>query len=198
MSTPSALREFKIVILGSAGVGKTSYITRLKTKDFTVAYTPTTKVDVSCLQFPTSSCDVIFNIWDFGGQERFDPKIMGNTQDCYYVGAHAAIIMFDVTNFHSYREVSYWFDEIRKVCPSVPIVICGNKAESKQRKVKDTDIVFHRRHNLQYYDLSVKSYNNFEKPILYLIRKLLTDNSVIFRESCPMAPEGIPSCKKEQ
>jgi hypothetical protein len=40
----------------------------------------------------------------------------------------------------------------------------------KDRKVKAKSIVFHRKKNLQYYDISAKSNYNFEKPFLWLAR----------------------------
>ena len=42
----------------------------------------------------------------------------------------------------------------------------------KERKVKAKAITFHRKKNLQYYDISAKSNYNFEKPFLWLARKL--------------------------
>ena len=44
--------------------------------------------------------------------------------------------------------------------------------EIKDRKVKPKQIIFHRKKNLQYYDISAKSNYNFEKPFLWLARKL--------------------------
>ena len=46
----------------------------------------------------------------------------------------------------------------------------GNKVDIKDRKVKAKSIVFHRKKNLQYYDISAKSNYNFEKPFLWLAR----------------------------
>ena len=43
----------------------------------------------------------------------------------------------------------------------------------KERKVKAKTITFHRKKNLQYYDISAKSNYNFEKPFLWLARKLV-------------------------
>ena len=42
----------------------------------------------------------------------------------------------------------------------------------QDRKVKPKQIIFHRKKNLQYYDISAKSNYNFEKPFLWLARKL--------------------------
>ncbi|KAI3687737.1 hypothetical protein L1987_81439 [Smallanthus sonchifolius] len=55
---------------------------------------------------------------------------------------------------------------------NIPIVLCGNKVDVKNRQVKAKQVTFHRKKNLQYYEISAKSNYNFEKPFLYLARKL--------------------------
>ena len=42
----------------------------------------------------------------------------------------------------------------------------------KERKFKAKSITFHRKKNLQYYDISAKSNYNFEQPFKWLARKL--------------------------
>ena len=54
-------------------------------------------------------------------------------------------------------------------------MLCGNKVDIKDRRVKAKSIVFHRKKNLQYYDISAKSNYNFEKPLFWLARKLTGD-----------------------
>jgi hypothetical protein len=71
---------------------------------------------------------------------------------------------------------------------SFRIVLTGNKVEIKDRKVKAKQITFHRKKNLQYYDISAKSNYNFEKPFLWLARKLCGDNNLHFVEAPALAP----------
>jgi GTP-binding nuclear protein Ran len=59
------------------------------------------------------------------------------------------------------------------VCENIPIVLVGNKVDVKDRKVRAKQITFHRKKNLQYYDVSAKSNYNFEKPFLWLARRLV-------------------------
>ena len=66
-----------------------------------------------------------------------------------------------------------------RVCENIPIVLCGNKVDVKERKVKAKTITFHRKKNLQYYDISAKSNYNFEKPFLWLARKLVGNPSLV-------------------
>jgi len=59
------------------------------------------------------------------------------------------------------------------------------KSKSQERKVKTSTVTFHRKKSIQYFEISAKSNYNFEKPFLWLARKLV--GSV----TCP-GPFGIP------
>lgn len=61
----------------------------------------------------------------------------------------------------------------------MPIVLCGNKVEIVDRKVKPESITFHRKKGLQYYDISVKAGYNLEKPLLRLARMLMRDPELV-------------------
>ena len=71
--------------------------------------------------------------------------------------------------------------DLVRVCENIPIVLCGNKVDVKERKVKAKTITFHRKKNLQYYDISAKSNYNFEKPFLWLARKLVGNPALVRR-----------------
>ena len=63
--------------------------------------------------------------------------------------AQCAVIMFDVTSRVTYKNVPNWHRDLTRVCENIPIVLCGNKVDIKDRKVKAKSIVFHRKKNLQ-------------------------------------------------
>lgn len=63
-------------------------------------------------------------------------------------------------------------------------MLCGNKVDVKERKVKAKTITFHRKKNLQYYDISAKSNYNFEKPFLWLARKLVGNPQLVRLPKC--------------
>ena len=104
------------------------------------------------------------------------------------IQAACAIIMFDVTSRISYKNVPNWHRDLVRVCENIPIVLVGNKVDVKDRKVKAKQINFHRKKNLPYYDISAKSNYNFEKPFLYLARKLTMDPKLEFAEATALAP----------
>ena len=118
---------------------------------------------MSPLDFYTNRGQIRFFCWDTAGQEK-----LGGLRDGYYIHGNCAIIMFDVTSRLTYKNVPTWYRDLTRVCHSIPIVLCGNKVDVKQRQVKAKMVTFHRRKNLQYYEVSAKSNYNFEKPFLYL------------------------------
>ena len=61
----------------------------------------------------------------------------------------------------------------------------------KDRAVKAKQIVFHRKKNLQYYDISAKSNYNYEKPFLWLARKLSGEGSLEFVAMPALAPPEV-------
>jgi GTP-binding nuclear protein Ran len=179
MSVP----EFKLILVGDGGVGKTTFVRRHMTGEFEKRYVATRGVEVYPMQFSTNLGTIIFNVWDTAGQEKF-----GGLRDGYYIQGQCAIIMFDVTSRVTYKNVPNWHRDITRVCENIPIVLCGNKVEVKDRKVKAKQITFHRKKNLQYYEISAKVNYNFEKPFIWIARKLSGDSTLHFVEAPALAP----------
>ena len=146
-------------------------------------------MEVHPLSFSTNFGTICFNVWDTAGQEKF-----GGLRDGYYIQGQCGIIMFDVTSRITYKNVPNWHRDLERVCENIPIVLCGNKVDvkvwhllvsrrpvvdiqhlstSQERKVKTGNVTFHRKKNIQYFEISAKSNYNFEKPFLWLARKLV-------------------------
>ncbi|KAK3900287.1 ras family-domain-containing protein [Staphylotrichum tortipilum] len=173
---------FKLVLVGDGGTGKTTFVKRHLTGEFEKKYMATLGVEVHPLGFST----IQFDVWDTAGQEKF-----GGLRDGYYINGQCGIIMFDVTSRITYKNVPNWHRDLTRVCENVPIVLCGNKVDVKERKVKAKTITFHRKKNLQYYDISAKSNYNFEKPFLWLARKLVGNAALEFVAAPALAPAEV-------
>nr|GLL45255.1 GTP-binding nuclear protein Ran/TC4 [Ipomoea trifida] len=178
--------SFKLVIVGDGGTGKTTFVKRHLTGEFEKKYEPTIGVEVHPLDFHTNCGKIRFYCWDTAGQEKF-----GGLRDGYYIHGQCAVIMFDVTARLTYKNVPTWHRDLCRVCENIPIVLCGNKVDVKNRQVKAKQVTFHRKKNLQYYEISAKSNYNFEKPFLYLARKLAGDVNLHFVESPALAPPEV-------
>uniref|UniRef100_A0A8D0D9B3 GTP-binding nuclear protein Ran n=1 Tax=Sander lucioperca TaxID=283035 RepID=A0A8D0D9B3_SANLU len=202
--TANVISFLQLVLVGDGGTGKTTFVKRHITGEFEKKYVATLGVEVHPLMFHTNRGPIKYNVWDTAGQEKF-----GGLRDGYYIQgrlnvktpslkkrsatstAQCAIIMFDVTSRVTYKNVPNWHRDLVRVCENIPIVLCGNKVDIKDRKVKAKSIVFHRKKNLQYYDISAKSNYNFEKPFLWLARKLIGDPNLEFVAMPALAPPEV-------
>ena len=191
---PSALSSpvltIKLALLGDGGVGKTTFVQRFRTSDFERRYRPTPCTEVSPLPFLTNRGRVVFNVWDTSGRVGYRcpaAKPMQTAVAC--ADAQAAIIMFDVTSRITYLNVPSWHRDLCAMAPGVSAigstVLVGNKVDVRERRVMAKQITFHRKKNLQYYDISAKSYFNFEKPFLWIVRKLVGDPNLTFLAESP-------------
>ncbi|KAI5283326.1 GTP-binding nuclear protein gsp1/Ran, partial [Ascosphaera acerosa] len=171
----------------------TTFVKRHLTGEFEKKYIATLGVEVHPLKFTTNLGVIQFDVWDTAGQEKF-----GGLRDGYYINGQCGIIMFDVTARITYKNVPSWHRDLVRVCENIPIVLCGNKVDVKERKVKAKTITFHRKKNLQYYDISAKSNYNFEKPFLWLARKLVGNQSLEFVAGVALAPPEVEISLEEQ
>lgn len=182
-----AAREASIIEAGlTRSQQQTTFVKRHLTGEFEKKYIATLGVEVHPLGFTTNLGQIQFDVWDTAGQEKF-----GGLRDGYYINGQCGIIMFDVTSRITYKNVPNWHRDLVRVCENIPIVLTGNKVDVKERKVKAKTITFHRKKNLQYYDISAKSNYNFEKPFLWLARKLVGNQSLVSRRR-PF--EGAAEC----
>lgn len=186
MSGEPNMPTFKLVLVGDGGTGKTTFVKRHLSGEFEKKYIATVGVEVHPLVFNTNYGPICFNVWDTAGQERF-----GGLRDGYYVQGQCGIIMFDVTSRITYKNVPNWHRDLTRVCENIPIVLCGNKVDIKERKVKAKSITFHRKKNLQYYDISAKSNYNFERPFVYLARKLSGNHDLELTAAPALAPPEV-------
>lgn len=177
---------FKLVLVGDGGTGKTTFVKRHMTGEFEKKYIATLGVEVHPLTFHTNFGPICFNTWDTAGQEKF-----GGLRDGYYIQGQCGIIMFDVTSRITYKNVPNWHRDLVRVCENIPIVLTGNKVDVKDRKVKPKQITFHRKKNLQYYDISAKSNYNFEKPFIWLARKLVGNPNLELVDSPALQPPEV-------
>jgi small GTP-binding protein len=90
-------REAKVVLIGSATVGKTSLVTRFCENSFN----PDTVSTVGCGTFtkllPDMTPPVRLNVWDTGGTERYR-----SMAPIFVQGAHAVLLVYDIANNASF------------------------------------------------------------------------------------------------
>jgi len=115
----------KIVLLGDGGVGKTALRLRYMGVGFQSSYLATIGADFAFKEISFHDQPAKLQIWDLAGQQHYT-KIRKN----YYFGAHAVVLVFDVTRLESYHSLETWIQEIKaNIKADVPIVLVGNKID---------------------------------------------------------------------
>ena len=164
---------YKIIILGDSGAGKTSILNRfLDNKNPPLIHDPTIGIDFFVK--PTSDINldgtmIKLHIWDTAGQEHYRSII-----ESYYKGIAAAIIVFDLTNYQSFKNVEYWLNQLSmhtntNICP--PILLIGNKNDlGDKRQVLTLEAqTFADENNLIYFETSVTKLTNINEAIQSLV-----------------------------
>jgi len=117
--------ETKVVILGHTGVGKTSLVNQYVRGQFTGNTTATIGAAFMKKTVLINSWSVILQIWDTAGQERFR-----SMAPMYYRGAHAAVLVFDVTAPDTLDKVGGWVEELQgHTNDESIIVLSANKCD---------------------------------------------------------------------
>lgn len=128
------MNTIKVSLIGDGGVGKTTFVKRILTGDFTQKYVATLGVEVNPFQSPTIP-NTIFNIWDCAGQEKFS-----GLRDGYFVESQACIVMFSLTSRLSFTNISRWIKLYQRMGRG-PILICATKSDiPRERMVASAEI----------------------------------------------------------
>ncbi len=93
-------------------------------------------------------------------------------------------------HIYLYILIISFYRDLTRVCGNIPIVLCAHKIEVKDRKKKAKQITFYRKKNLQYCEISAKANYNFDKPFIWIARKLLGQPDLKYVEAPVLAPES--------
>ena len=126
---------FRVCLLGDAGVGKTSILTRFCDNSFKEKYNNTIGVDFRLVTLKCNDIISKIHIWDTAGQERFRSLALN-----YLNNSHGIILIYDITNTQSFENVKTWVNQIREEASSnVIIYIAGNKVDMEDERKVDRD-----------------------------------------------------------
>uniref|UniRef100_A0A6C0EKP5 Uncharacterized protein n=1 Tax=viral metagenome TaxID=1070528 RepID=A0A6C0EKP5_9ZZZZ len=163
--------HYKVLLVGDADVGKTTFLTRFKTGEFRSHYVPTHSMERHTMNFDTSKGKVTIDFWDCAGDDRFR-----GMEDAYYCGADASILFFDLSNEKSYSHVYAWCKKLILATKKAPIVVCGTKTDLTRKVLHD----YYEDHlgGRPYCEISSKTGRFLSRPVLHVLQLLLKDNTL--------------------
>ena len=124
--------NFKIIIIGDSGVGKSCLSLRATKNVFENLYSPTIGFEFMTFFIKVDNKAIKLQIWDTCGQEIYRSLISS-----FYNSSSLAIVVYSIDNEDSFNNLDFWLNEIRsKANPDIGIILIGNKADlDNKRKV---------------------------------------------------------------
>ena len=163
--------HFKYIIVGDANCGKSSFLRKYTTDNFSDSYCATIGVDNETKYITINNHKIKLGIWDAAGQEKF--RILTNI---FYRGSIGAIVMFDITNLLSFQNAEYWINDIKRLADyNTEIILVGNKCDlDLDREVIDSDICkLVEKYKIKYFEASAKSGININTTFDFLTNKII-------------------------
>ena len=146
--------NFKIIIVGDSGVGKSSLLKRAVQNKFDGNYQATIGFEFLLIHFQVNELKIKLQIWDTCGQEMYRSLIQG-----FYRNTSLAIVVYDIHNKKTYDALEIWLKDIRQHTePDLPIFIVGNKNDLKREVSEEDAKIFATSNRSQYFtECSAKS-----------------------------------------
>jgi small GTP-binding protein len=120
--------NYKIVLAGDEGVGKTSLINRFVTGYFTADYKATIGVSIYTKQLFIENYEANLQIWDVAGQTSFR-----KFRQRFFSGTRGAFLVFDLTVPKSLDNLHVsWIEDIQNITGEIPLILIGNKVDLRE------------------------------------------------------------------
>eukprot|EP00457_Paulinella_chromatophora_P009314 gb/GEZN01009376.1/.p1 GENE.gb/GEZN01009376.1/~~gb/GEZN01009376.1/.p1 ORF type:complete len:191 (-),score=38.91 gb/GEZN01009376.1/:585-1157(-) len=181
--------EYKLVVLGAGGVGKSALTIRLVTDNFLDEYDPTIE-DSYRKQVTIDDKPALLDILDTAGQEEFS-----SMQDQWMRDGRGFLIVYNITSQPSFDEVTLLYDKIMRTKDegNVPIVLAGNKADLKdQRAVSyERGAELAKQWDCPFFETSAKIKLNNEACFFDLVREI---RKIDEKEGTQTTKKGLFKC----
>eukprot|EP01102_Stenamoeba_stenopodia_P003626 TRINITY_DN137_c0_g1_i1.p1 TRINITY_DN137_c0_g1~~TRINITY_DN137_c0_g1_i1.p1 ORF type:complete len:195 (-),score=59.63 TRINITY_DN137_c0_g1_i1:193-777(-) len=162
--------EYKLVIVGGGGVGKSALTIQLIQNHFIDEYDPTIE-DSYRKQVTIDDETCLLDILDTAGQEEYSAM-----RDQYMRTGQGFLTVYAITSRSSFDEISSFREQILRVkdADKVPMVVVGNKcdleSERQVSKAEGQDLA--KSFGCPFLETSAKSRINVEESFFELVREI--------------------------
>ncbi len=163
---------YKIVLIGDSGVGKSNILSRFVSGTFSFESRTTIGVEFASKVIPVDRLRVMAQIWDTAGQEKYR-----SVTKVYYKGAVGAILVYDITNYESFKSTEKWIKEIREHADqNIIIMLAGNKSDLGYKRAVNTQegLEYAAKHNMAFMETSALDSTNIDGAFTKLLDDIHT------------------------
>lgn len=172
MNKPN-IREYKLVVVGGGGVGKSALTIQLVHSHFVDEYDPTIE-DSYRKQVVIDDRVTILDILDTAGQEEYSAM-----REQYMRTGEGFLLVYSVTSRNSFEELITYYQQIQRVkdVEYIPVVVVGNKSDLEtERQVSfDEGASLAKQLNAPFLETSAKQAINVEDAFYTLVRLVRDD-----------------------
>ena len=171
-------KELKIMIIGSSGVGKTSFVQRWTKGQFTNDYKATIISDFGFKIYNYKNILYRIQLWDIGGQDKSASMAKIFARD-----SHGCVIITDLSINEAPAEIFKWKEIISEQSSfvdneKIPFILVGNKIDLIEDEQHDnvnqrTKEISDKYGFINYYLTSAKDGINIDESMKYLIEFII-------------------------
>jgi len=140
--------NYKIILIGNSGVGKTSFFRKISTGEYSEKNISTIGIEKKTLNLEidvnkdgkTVKKNFTISLFDTAGQEKFRAVTLN-----YYKGSNGIFLLYDITDKTSFEHVKTWIDSIRETLgknkdAKYVIILMGNKLDLIEEGVEERQV----------------------------------------------------------
>ena len=171
----------KLIVIGNSGVGKTHLCSTFCNNESALLYFESTiGVDFMCQTISLENKQKLkIQVWDTAGQERFH-----SITHSYYLSADAIIVVYDVTDRHSFQKLPFWINEtLNHGTNTAKIYIVGTKRDlDMHRQVSEEEgRCFAKSMSYDFFELSSRNDKDVVAMFNFIGNDLYRDPSVFLK-----------------
>lgn len=191
------VKEYKLVVVGGGGVGKSALTIQLIQSHFVDEYDPTIE-DSYRKQCTVDNEQVVLDILDTAGQEEYLAM-----REQYMRTGEGFLLVYAINSRNSIEELQTFYEQIQRVKDSdnVPVLVVGNKSDLEiERQVSyEEGAEFAKALNCPFLETSAKQRINVEEAFYGLVRSINEKNAPAEAPAEPVAaPEAATDSKPAQ
>ncbi|EPB67311.1 Ras family protein [Ancylostoma ceylanicum] len=164
------MREFKVVVLGSGGVGKSALTVQFVSSTFIEKYDPTIE-DFYRKEIEVDGQPCVLEILDTAGTEQFS-----SMRDLYIKNGQGFVVVYSITSQQTFHDIKTMREQIVRVkgTEQVPILLVGNKCDLQhQRQVRtDEGIALAEYWSCPFTECSAKNNHNVNVTFAEIVREM--------------------------
>ena len=137
MTNEESAKELKIMIIGSSGAGKTSFVQRWTKGQFTNDYKATIISDFGYKIYSYKNVLYRIQLWDIGGQDK-----SASMAKIFAKDSHGCIVVTDLSINETPGEIFKWKEIISEESTfvddeKIPFILIGNKIDLIENEEHD-------------------------------------------------------------